>query len=103
LRILIAPELRILADVDKFRANDEGVAAARHPSRDHGAHIELASDFLWGVGLSLVTENRVSRHYAQLGDAGKIVDQSFRDAITEVFRVLVTAGIRKWQHRNRVN
>ncbi len=95
--------MRIPANVNEFSAYDEGIAPARHPSGNNGTDIELVADLFQSVALPFVPEDRAARNDAQLGDVGKIVDQSFGDPIAEIFRVLIAADVHKWQDRHRID
>src|ERR1700675_1305312 len=45
-----------------------------------------------------MAENRAARYHSQGGNSRKAVDNAFGDAIAQIFRIRVAAGILKRQH-----
>ncbi len=98
--ILLAPELRARRRIDQIYLNVQGVAQLSHPSHHHRTDIEITTNLLRINLFPLVTESRAAPGDPQPLKLREAVDQALADAIRNVLRVRIGAGIGEGQHRD---
>ena len=97
--VLLPPQLGILFRVHQFGLDNQRIAALQHASGEHRSHSQLFAQLPGIQILVLVVENRAARHDAKIGKLRKIVDQSFGDAVAEIFRAGIAGSVDQGHHR----
>ena len=101
--VLLAPDVAVVAGVDQFGTDFQVIAALHDAALENGANAQRLPNGL-GIGIfALVHESGVAGHHLQVGQLGQTVDEALGDAVAQVFRVWIAAGIHEGQHRDRVD
>src|SRR5262245_141419 len=99
--VTFGPAVGPRAGVDQLCSNADAVTDAADAALKYIVNAEFPPDDTAVCGLALVLEARVPGDHEQFGQAGKLGDDIFRNAIAEVILVLVTRNIRKGKDGNR--
>ena len=101
--IPLAPDVAVVAHVDKLGADRQIVAMLNHASGEHALNLEISPCCLRIGLLPFVAKHGVARHNREVGHLREVVDETLGDAVREVFGVRITADVGEGQNGERLN
>ena len=103
LRFMSAPNLAVVAGIHQLNADREALAALRHPAGHDGADAEPTGRLRDVSFLALEPKDGIARFHLHLRQLREVVDEAFGDAVAQVFRVRIAAGVDERQHGERID
>lgn len=101
--VLSPPELRYFFCIHQFRLDVQTVAPLNDFPHEYRTDVEILSCLLGVYLLSLVAKCHTARHYSQVGQLSKAIDQALGNAVAEVLGVGIAAHVCKWQDSDRID
>ena len=98
-----SPHFRAVGGVDQIGLNPELVAVLGDSSDQHRAYLQVLTDFLQIVFFAFEPEDRAARHDLHVGQLRERADQTFGQAIAQVFIAGVRGRVHKGQHGDGIH
>src|ERR1700722_12353892 len=99
---MLSPDMAVVAGADQLGADTQRFPTLRNCALEDRADAHLATNRSRIRLFSFETEGSVSGHHLQVRELRQAVDEALGDAVAQVLRVRITAGVHERQHRHGV-